>query len=261
MALARGEGRARHRRQPRAGPGDGARPSPGQALTSRSPAARSRRARSWPTRYGRSTGQRASPTAAHIGRWADVDDLAEAVYREHGRVDVLVNNAGMSPLYPSLVDVSEELFDKVIGVNLKGPFRLAALVGRAHGGARRRVDHQREQCRRHTANARTSCRTPPPRPASTRSTVGFAQAYGPTVRVNSIMCGPFFTDISKAWDMKAFGDVLESYPLGRGGQPHEVVGAALYLASDASSFTTGTRAARRWRPGRCPLTATDVGCR
>ena len=54
---------------------------------------------------------------------------ADAAYDRFGRVDVLVNNAGSSPLYDSLTDISEELFDKVIGVNLKGPFRLAALVG------------------------------------------------------------------------------------------------------------------------------------
>ena len=50
---------------------------------------------------------------------------------------MLVNNAGMSPLYPSLTGLSEELWDKVLGVNLKGPFRLAALVGDAHGRGRR----------------------------------------------------------------------------------------------------------------------------
>jgi NAD(P)-dependent dehydrogenase (short-subunit alcohol dehydrogenase family) len=186
-----------------------------------------------------STGQRASAHGSHIGRWSDVDELAEAVYREHGRVDVLVNNAGMSPLYPSLVEVSEELFDKVIGVNLKGPFRLAAVVGarmaERDGGSIINVSS--------VAAIRPTPNELPYAAAKAgldTLTVGFAQAYGPTVRVNSIMCGPFFTDISKAWDMKAFGDVLESYPLGRGGQPHEVVGAALYLASDASSFTTGT---------------------
>jgi NAD(P)-dependent dehydrogenase (short-subunit alcohol dehydrogenase family) len=54
------------------------------------------------------------------------------------------------------------------------------------------------------------------------------------------MAGPFLTDISKAWDMEAFGELAQRYPLRRGGQPAEVVGAALYLASDASSFTTGS---------------------
>jgi NAD(P)-dependent dehydrogenase (short-subunit alcohol dehydrogenase family) len=75
------------------------------------------------------TGRRALPVAAHVGRWEEVDRLVDVVYAELGRVDVLVNNAGMAPLYPRLSEVSEDLFDKVIGVNLKGPFRLGALVG------------------------------------------------------------------------------------------------------------------------------------
>ena len=72
---------------------------------------------------------RAFPFAAHAAEWGSMDNMVEAVYKEFGRVDVLINNAGMSPLYPSLDKVSEELFDKVIGVNLKGPFRLSANIG------------------------------------------------------------------------------------------------------------------------------------
>ena len=75
------------------------------------------------------TGRRALPYGVHVGHWAELDGLVEAAYNAFGRVDVLVNNAGMSPLYDSVDTVSEALFDKVIAVNLKGPFRLAALVG------------------------------------------------------------------------------------------------------------------------------------
>ena len=75
------------------------------------------------------TGRRAVGAAFHAGRWADADRLADLVYEEFGRCDVLVNNAGMSPLYPSLSEISEDLFDKVVAVNFKGPFRLSALVG------------------------------------------------------------------------------------------------------------------------------------
>ena len=71
-------------------------------------------------------------------------------------------------------------------------------------------------------------------------TVGFAHAFGPNVRVNCIMPGPFLTDISKAWDLEAFNKRAETTIfLRRGGEAHEVVGAALYFASDASSYTTG----------------------
>ena len=70
-------------------------------------------------------------------------------------------------------------------------------------------------------------------------TEGFAQAYGPLVRVNTLMSGTMFTDVSKSWDMESFNVSIKRIALQRGGQPPEIVGAALYLASDASSYTTG----------------------
>ena len=187
----------------------------------------------------RTTGQRAFAVASHVGRWADLERLVESTYGELGKVDVLVNNAGMSPLYPSLSEVTEDLFDKVIGVNLKGPFRLMTLVAprMAEGDGGSIINVSSVAAIRPTAGELPY--------AAAKSgldvlTVGFAQAYGPKVRVNTIMAGPFFTDISKAWDLDAFQQHASMYPLGRGGQPHEIVGAALYLATDASSFTTGT---------------------
>ncbi len=69
----------------------------------------------------RAMGRRALPVAAHVGNWDDCAGLVDAAVAEFGRVDVLVNNAGMAPVAPSLKDVSEELFDKTVGVNLKGP--------------------------------------------------------------------------------------------------------------------------------------------
>jgi NAD(P)-dependent dehydrogenase (short-subunit alcohol dehydrogenase family) len=186
------------------------------------------------------TGRRAVPVACHVGRWADVDALVETVYGELGRVDVLVNNAGMAPLYPSLGEVSEELFDKVIGVNLKGPFRLCALVGErmaaAEGGA---IVNISSLAAVHPgpgdvpyAAAKAGLNT---------LTAGFAAALGPNVRVNGVMVGPFLTDISKAWDVEGFtAFAAERYPLGKLGQPSQIVGTVLYLATEASSFTTGT---------------------
>ena len=74
------------------------------------------------------TGRGALPVACHVGHWDECDELADRAYGHFGRVDILVNNAGMSPLAPSSAETSEELFDKVIGVNFKGPFRLTALL-------------------------------------------------------------------------------------------------------------------------------------
>jgi NAD(P)-dependent dehydrogenase (short-subunit alcohol dehydrogenase family) len=71
-------------------------------------------------------------------------------------------------------------------------------------------------------------------------TQGLARAFAPKVRVNCIMAGPFLTDVSRAWEQTGVAASLaKSVPLGRGGDPDEIVGAALYLASSASSFTTG----------------------
>jgi NAD(P)-dependent dehydrogenase (short-subunit alcohol dehydrogenase family) len=184
-------------------------------------------------------GGRAFPYAAHVGNWDDLDSMVEAVYAEFGKVDVLINNAGMSPLYPSLDEVTEELFDKVIGVNLKGPFRLSANVGKrmAEAGSGSIINISS------TASAKASPNSEPYGAAKSglnAITRSFAYAYGPNVRVNCIMAGPFLTDISKAWDMDAFNSqAAATIPMKRGGQPEEIVGAALYLASDAASFTTG----------------------
>ena len=183
-------------------------------------------------------GVRAFPYAAHAGDWAGLDAMVDAVYAEFGKIDVLINNAGMSPLYPSLEEVSEELFDKVIGVNLKGPFRLSANVGArmeaAGSGSIINISS--------TASVRASPTSEPYGAAKAglnAITRSFASAYGPKVRSNCIMAGPFLTDISKAWDMEQFQKRAQTIPAKRGGQPEEVVGAALYFASEAAAFTTG----------------------
>src|SRR6185369_14382120 len=81
------------------------------------------------TEVEKTTGRAALPFACHVGEWGQLDALADAAYDRFGKVDVLVNNAGMSPLYDALVNVTEPLYDKVLDVNLKGPFRLSALIG------------------------------------------------------------------------------------------------------------------------------------
>lgn len=189
---------------------------------------------------GRRTGRRAIGVACHVGHWDRCEALFETVYRELGRCDVLVNNAGMSPLYDSLGSITEELFDKVMAVNLRGPFRLSALFGermKADGGGS-------------IINVSSIAAVQPTpieaiygaaKAGINNITVSFARALGPEVRVNTIMPGPFMTDISKAWDLDAFAEMAaEEIPLRRGGQPEEVVGAALYFASAASSYTTGS---------------------
>jgi NAD(P)-dependent dehydrogenase (short-subunit alcohol dehydrogenase family) len=183
-------------------------------------------------------GRRALAHACNVGNWDELEPLADAAYDAFGRVDVLVNNAGMSLLYGDVTEVTEAMWDKVVNLNLKGVFRLTALVGtrmvRDGGGSVVNVSS--------VGSIRPNPDILPYAAAKAgvnTLTVGFARALGPTVRVNCIMAGPFLTDVTKAWDMDAFNQGAQRHALRRGGQPDEVVGAALYFASEASSYTTG----------------------
>lgn len=185
------------------------------------------------------TGRRAFPYACHVGHWDELDELVEAAYDRFGRVDVLVNNAGMSPLYGRVADVTEDLYDKVLAVNLKGPFRLSALVGtrmaEGDGGSIINVSS--------VGALRPNAAIAPYAAAKAgvhALTTALAHAFGPTVRVNCIVPGSFMTDVTKEWDLEAFAEAARRFALERGGEPDEIVGTALYFASAASSYTTGT---------------------
>lgn len=189
------------------------------------------------------TGRPVLVHACHVGRWDEVDRLADAAWTELGGLDVLVNNAGKSPLYESVAAIDEKLWDSVIGLNLKGPFRLSALLGtrmaeQAHATGRTgsiinissiAAIHPTPDVIPYTAA----------KAGLNAMTIGFAQTFGPHVRVNCIMPGSFRTDISKAWNWDLVDQAMKRIALRRVGEPHEIVGAALFLASDASSYTTG----------------------
>jgi len=185
-----------------------------------------------------STGRRALALACHVGHWDELGGLVERAYAALGRVDVLVNNAGMSLLYGSVAEVTEQMWDRVVDLNLKGVFRLTALVGSrmAEQGGGSIVNVSSVGSVRPTQHILPYAAA---KAGVNALTAGFARAFGPTVRVNCIMAGPFLTDITKAWDMEAFARDARRNAMPRAGDPDEVVGSAIYLASDASSFTTG----------------------
>lgn len=182
-------------------------------------------------------GRRALAVSCHVGKWDQLDALVESAYAEFGKVDVLVNNAGMSPLAPSSAQTSEELFDKIVDVNFKGPFRLCALVGErmaaGEGGSIINVSSSGALMPQPGFGPYSGAKA-----GLNALTQVFAREYAPKVRVNTISAGPFLTDISKAWSEQA----RQSTPsaVGRPGDPAEIVTTALYLASPASSYTTAS---------------------
>ena len=183
----------------------------------------------------RAMGRRAAAFSVHAGKWAEMDALAENAWKAFGRIDILVNNAGMSPAVPSH-EVTEALFDSILNLNFKGPFRLAAAIAkRMHDGEGGVI-----------INVSSSGALKPlpkvvpysaAKSAINAMSVSFAREYGPKVRVNSLVPGPFLTDIANAWTEEAREKSNNS--MGRPGRPEEIVTTALYLASPASSFVTG----------------------
>lgn len=185
-------------------------------------------------------GGQASAHAFDAGSWNDCDRLFAEVTERWNGAQILVNNAGKSPVEPSSLETSQAAFDHVIAVNLRSAFRLSALFGAQmaenQGGAIINI---------------SSTGTLRPEPyfapyAAAKSglntlTACFAKEFGPRVRVNTVMPGPFHTDGTKSWSRTdGFARHAEAnMPLKRGGEPEEIVGAILYLASDLASFVTG----------------------
>lgn len=186
------------------------------------------------------TGQRALGVACHVGRWEDCDRLVDVVYDAFGRCDVLVNNAGMSPLYDGLPSVTEDLYDKVHAVNARGPFRLSALVGprmaAGDGGSIINVS---------TAGSLRPDATDLPyamaKAGLNALTLGLAGAWAPKVRANVVLPGAFDTDITTAWPPEMKERAAAINPMRRIGRPDDMVGVCLFLASEASSYVNGAQ--------------------
>ncbi len=180
----------------------------------------------------RALGRKALAYSAHVAKWDQIDKLIEVAYAEFGRIDVLVNNAGMSPRLASH-EVTEALFDSVVGLNFKGPFRLASQVAkRMYDGAGGAI-----------INVSSSGGIMPlpqvipygaAKAALNAMTFSLAAEYGPKVRANVLSAGPFLTDIAKAWDPEKREKADNA--LGRPGNPEEVITSALFLASPLSSY-------------------------
>ena len=187
----------------------------------------------------RAKGRRALAVACHVADWAQCDALVAAAVAEFGKINILVNNAGIAPVPPSLMGVTEELFDKTFGVNVKGPLRLMAMAAEHMPAGGSIINISTKASQRPSPFTVVYAGSKAALNAITQAT---AQEFGPRgIRVNAIVCGPFITDsFSKAIPTpEAAKRVAKMISVGHIGQPEEILGTALLLASDASSYMTG----------------------
>ncbi len=187
----------------------------------------------------RALGRRALAVSCHVADWDQCATLVDATIAEFGRLDVLVNNAGIAPVPPNLLGVTSELFDKTIDVNLKGPLRLTALAAErmTEGGSIINI------------SSKASTHPTPPTVVYSAAKAGLnaltkaaAHEFGPRgIRVNCIVCGMFHTDSFHAGapTPEIQAAMSRGVTMGRIAEPDEIVGTALWLATDASSYLTG----------------------
>jgi NAD(P)-dependent dehydrogenase (short-subunit alcohol dehydrogenase family) len=178
--------------------------------------------------------------AAHAGREADLRRLVEATMERFGRVDILVNNAGTNPYFGPLIDAEPAIWDKTFEVNLRGYFLLSQLVYRAsmefNGGAIVNVAS--------TGGLRPSFGLGVydiTKAGVIMLTRQLAKELGGKVRVNCVAPGLFKTRFAEAlWGNETIlNRVLASNAMGRIGDPPEIAGAVVFLASDAASYING----------------------
>ncbi len=180
--------------------------------------------------------------AAHVGEPEDLERLIGATEDRFGAVNVLVNNAGTNPYYGPVIDSEDWAWDKTMDINLKGPYRLSRLVAKrmiAAGSGGSIVNIASVAGLAAADGQGLYCVS---KAALIMLTRAMAKELGrENIRVNCICPGVIKTKLSEAlWkDPRAEKMSTSLKALGRVGETDELIGAALYFASDASSFTTG----------------------
>src|SRR5262245_7770710 len=189
----------------------------------------------------RSLGRRALAVPTHLGRRAEIDRLFDAVTASFGRLDILVNNAATNPVFGPLLDIEEEAWDRIMGLNVKGYLLAAQRAARAmapfgHGAIVNVAS---------TAGLRASPGLGAysvSKAAVIMLTRVLGREFAPLgIRVNGVAPALIETRFSEAlWkNSDILSGYLKSTPLARAGRPDEVAGAVVYLCSDAASYVTG----------------------
>ena len=185
-------------------------------------------------------GRKCLPVAAHIGKIEEINNLVKNVMEEFGKIDILINNAATNPTMASAIDIDDRAWDSIMNLNLKGLFFLSQAVARI----------MKEKGGGKIINvASIAGITPDILPVYSISKAGvimatkvMAQQWAIyNIRVNAIAPGLTKTRFSEAlWKNQDILNIaMNRTPLARPAEPEEMVGAIIYLASDASSYVTG----------------------
>jgi NAD(P)-dependent dehydrogenase (short-subunit alcohol dehydrogenase family) len=186
-------------------------------------------------------GGKATAIACHVGEMEQINQLFEAIRKKFTKLDILINNAATNPFFGDVLSADERAWDKTFAVNLKGLFfasqQAAKMMKEKGGGAIVNV-------------ASVNAIRPAPfqgiysitKAGIIALTLSFAKELAPfNIRVNALL--PGLTDTKFASALTQSPDimkvVLPTIPMGRIAKPEEMVGAVLYLVSDAASYTTG----------------------
>src|SRR4030043_1418779 len=186
------------------------------------------------------TGRKCLPVPAHVGKMEEINNLVKKVLEEFGKIDILVNNAATNPTMASAIDIDDRAWDSIMNLNLKGLFFLSQAVARV----------MKEKGGGKIINvASIAGITPDILPVYSITKAGvimatkvMAQQWAQyNIRVNAIAPGLTKTRFSEAlWSNPAIEQaVMDRTPLRRVAEPDEMVGAVIFLASDASSYVTG----------------------
>jgi len=190
----------------------------------------------------RKLGRKSLPVAAHVARMEDINNLVSKVINEFGKIDILVNNAGTSPALASSLDVDERLWDSIMNLNLKGLFFLSQAVAKVmkeHGGGKI-INVASMDGFKPEPNIGTYAISKAGVIMVTKAMALELAQYN--IRVNALAPGNVHTRLgdSRFLAMPEYeGEMIKRTPLGRIADPDDMVGAMIYLASDASSFVTG----------------------
>jgi len=188
------------------------------------------------------TGSETLGLACHVGEWDAIPEFVSRVHERFGRIDVLVNNAGINPARIGPTDMTLEYWRKLFAVNVEGPLRtsqcVAPIMRDQGGGSIVNIATMAAY-----SGGSTICAYAASKAALVNLTKSMAQEWAPwNVRVNALAPGPFHSEMTEGGERTAPGFkhmIADGTLMKRIADPSEIVGPVLYLASDASSFVTG----------------------